>query len=104
MSANCFIIMNNMQIKVGIKGIIVLCYKQTDRDRTRAAMSMLDRLDKGDLIGENPQAGREATPHQTLIKGRKYKGGRKCHRMVALSVPMMLLWSHSFLKINSMLV
>jgi hypothetical protein len=51
-----------------------------------------------------PRRGGRQQPHQTLIKGRKYKGGRKCHRMVALSVPMMLLWSHSFLKINPMLV
>lgn len=35
MSANCFIITNNMQIKVVIKGRTVLCRRQTDIDSER---------------------------------------------------------------------
>ncbi len=39
----------------------------------------------------DPMRGGKQHPHQSLDKGRKYRGGRKCHLMVTSSVPRMFL-------------
>jgi len=54
-------------------------------------------------VVRDPMRGGRQQPHQSLDKGRKYKGGRKCHLMVAWSDPRMFKWSHSLLKSNSIL-
>jgi hypothetical protein len=41
------------------------------------------------LSEETPRRGGRQQPHQALKKFKKYKGGKKCHLMVAQSSPKM---------------
>jgi hypothetical protein len=54
-------------------------------------------------LGGTPRRGGRHQPHQTLKKSKKYKGGKKCHTMVAQSSPKMLEWHRSALKAWSIL-
>jgi hypothetical protein len=56
------------------------------------------------MLGGNPKRGGRQQPHQSFEKFVKYKGGRKCHRMVASSFPRMFICNHSFLKSSSILL
>jgi hypothetical protein len=50
------------------------------------------------LSGRTLRRGGRQQPHQTLKKSKKYKGGKKCHTMVAQSSPKMPKQHHSALK------
>ncbi len=54
-------------------------------------------------IRVNPLRGGRPQPLQSLSEREKYRGGRKRHRMVALSLPKIFRCNHSFLKASSIL-
>jgi len=51
----------------------------------------------------NPMRGGRQQPLQSLSEREKYRGGRKRHRMVVLSLPKIFRCNHSFLKASSIL-
>jgi hypothetical protein len=51
--------------------------------------------------GWTPFGGGRQQPFQSLERLEKYKGGRKHHPQVALSLPKMFIWNHSDLMTRS---
>ncbi len=71
---------------------------------SKAAVETFTKIMAKELRVNPLRGGGGQQPLQSLEKFKKYKGGRKRHLMVALSLPKMFMCNHSVLKANSILV